>query len=358
MVLLARERDATRSYQELVEHWESFNDLTSDSILFVLSAKNKKTSPLLNYKNNPNMFVANKAWHDLDIHHPSRRFLGQRSVAVYNNTQYISEICHSFGVSEKDIPAILLFKLTSHGHEEPVVIPINEDNLYETIRGLIIATESISNEIKNMQNHKTSKQHSLIQNNNSHEKKSCNQADLQILHQRLDNAVLQYAHRIKIEKSKGESIMSNNTPHFKIGITFSGNYRQKIVEPVAYALLEKGFTKNDIFYDNWHQVLLNGVNGDDTIRDIYRSKCDCIVVFLSPDYIERNWPGHIEWPAIKELINTGNGQKLCLLSIDLDNVDTIGGLYSNQTIYQPINNMSPAAIADFIFKKYRMITKQ
>ena len=168
MVFLARERDATHSYQELAEYWESFNDLTSDSILFVLSAKNKKSSPLLNYKNNPNMFVANKAWHDLDITHPSRRFLGQRNAAIYNNTQYISEIRHSFGISEKDIPGILLFKLNSHGHEDPVVIPINEDNLYETIRGLIIATESISNEIRKLQNHKTTEQHSLIHNNNSH----------------------------------------------------------------------------------------------------------------------------------------------------------------------------------------------
>ena len=43
MVLLARERDATRSYEELKRYWDSFNDLTGKSILFILSMPNTIT---------------------------------------------------------------------------------------------------------------------------------------------------------------------------------------------------------------------------------------------------------------------------------------------------------------------------
>ncbi len=358
MVLLARERDATHSYQELTEYWESFDDLTGDTILFVLSSKNEKTSPFLNYKYNPNMYVANKLWHNFDVHHSYRSFLWWRSAAIYNNTQYVSEIRHTFNIGEENIPAILLFKLNSYGHEKPVVIPISEDNLYNTIQGLIVTTEPILNEIRALQNIKTSEQHLLSHNNNSQGRMFCNEGNLKMLHEKLDNAVLQYAQSIKNKKSEGENIMGNDIPHFKIGITFSGKYRKKIVEPIVYALLDRQFSKDDIFYDFWHQVLINGVNGDNTIREIYRNRCDCVVVLLSPDYKERNWPGHIEWSAIKELINTGDEKKLCLLGIDTDadKVDEIDGLYANQAIFQPIDNMSPAAIADFINQKYHMIT--
>lgn len=49
---------------------------------------------------------------------------------------------------------------------------------------------------------------------------------------------------------------------FKIGISFSGKYREHYVEPVCNALLRLGYQKNEIFYDFWHESYLNGLHGE------------------------------------------------------------------------------------------------
>lgn len=149
--------------------------------------------------------------------------------------------------------------------------------------------------------------------------------------------------------------MKIRVPHFKIGITFSGKYRKQFVEPFCEELLKLGYNKDDIFYDSWHDVLINGVHGDSILRQIYFKNCDCVVVLLSPDYKEKNWTGHIEWSAVKELINTGNDDKICLLRVDSADIGNIDGLYSNQTIAKAIDDMPAAEIATFIHRKYKML---
>lgn len=143
--------------------------------------------------------------------------------------------------------------------------------------------------------------------------------------------------------------------HFKIGITFSGQYRARYIEPICKQLLTLGYRKDDIFYDEWHGVLFNGANGDKKLRQIYYECCDCVVVLLSPDYKERNWTGNIEWKSIKELINTGKEDQICLLSIDSADIGEIDGLYQNQAIAKSIDNLSIREIAEFIDQKYRLM---
>ena len=144
-------------------------------------------------------------------------------------------------------------------------------------------------------------------------------------------------------------------PNFKIGITFSGKYREQIVEPVCNELLKLGYNKDEIFYDLWHEALINGVQGDTCLREIYSKKCECVVVLLSPDYSEKNWTCNIEWPAIRELINTGNKDQICLLRTNLVNTGIIDGLYNNQAIAKSVDNMSSANIASFIDERYRLL---
>ena len=122
---------------------------------------------------------------------------------------------------------------------------------------------------------------------------------------------------------KGDRGMRIRVPHFKIGITFSGKYRKQFVEPFCDELLKLGYNKDDIFYDAWHDVLINGIHGDSILRQIYFKNCDCVVVLLSPDYKEKNWTGHIEWSAVKELINTGKDDKICLLRVDSADIGSI-----------------------------------
>ena len=154
---------------------------------------------------------------------------------------------------------------------------------------------------------------------------------------------------------KGDRGMRIKVPHFKIGITFSGKYRKQFVEPFCDELLKLGYNKDDIFYDSWHDVLINGVHGDSILRQIYFKNCECVVVLLSPDYKGKNWTSHIEWSAVKELINTGNDDKICLLRVDSVDIGSIDGLYKNQTIAKAIDDMSAPEIAAFIHQKYNML---
>ena len=146
--------------------------------------------------------------------------------------------------------------------------------------------------------------------------------------------------------------MKRTLPNFKIGITFSGRYRKDYVEPFCNALLDLGYREIDIFYDDWHRYIINGINGDDVLREIYYGHCELIVVLLSPDYKEKHWCGNVEWRAIKELINTGNGDKICLLRVDGVNIGEIEGLYQTQSIAESIDNRSPSDTAKFIDQVY------
>lgn len=145
---------------------------------------------------------------------------------------------------------------------------------------------------------------------------------------------------------------------FKIGITFSGKYRNKYIEPICKSLLRLGYRKEEIFYDSWHEAWINGPHGDSKLQKIYNQQCDCVVVLLSPDYRERNWPGRIEWPAVREIINTGRDESVCLLQIDNVDISKIEGLYPNQAITKTIDGMSSEDVADFINEKYLHIAKR
>ena len=72
-------------------------------------------------------------------------------------------------------------------------------------------------------------------------------------------------------------------PKFKMGFTFSGKYREKYIKPICEELLRMGYDKDEIFYDRWHDDLINGVRGDDKLRRIYNQQCELVIVLLSPD---------------------------------------------------------------------------
>ena len=140
--------------------------------------------------------------------------------------------------------------------------------------------------------------------------------------------------------------------NYKIGFTFSGKYREKYIKPIVEGLLKKGFSKEDIFYDEWHDYLINGPHGDTLLRKIYYEQCNCVVVLLSPDYKEKNWTGKIEWTAVKELINNGRDNKICLLSVDSANIGDIDGLFQYQSIAKEIDDLSCDQSVNFIEKFY------
>lgn len=153
-------------------------------------------------------------------------------------------------------------------------------------------------------------------------------------------------------KNDLDIIRKKKPTQFKVGVTFTGTHRQEIVEPIVNSLLNCGFSKDDIFYDKWHDVLINGIDADIQLKKIYANQCACIVVFLSKDYNTRPWTRGVEWRTIRKLINTLEGNKICLLSIDNVNINEIDGLSSFTDIAKKITSMSADEVAKFIKKKY------
>lgn len=456
MVLLARERDSVHSYNDLKQYWDSYDDLTGDKILFIMSISNREEETNSSYLAheierwrglyNPNLLIMNQSVPTIPIgDFPSEKNIRKyQNIAIDNNTHFISELCHEFNISEKDVPSIVLFCTEPFKETNPVVIPIQFDNLYESIKNLIEGIQpelekfgNTRDELRNvaleLQELKSNIQRNMIPN----PERRYITAKMKLLHiietgsTRIDISVLQdainkkdihackrfpqpirgylnqiidlqqeykeiescitekqsceqqlYRKQIVLEKEYGKKCdmltkaycdlnssikkyvaelqregrdMQIRVPHFKIGITFSGKYRKRFIEPLCNELLNLDYTKNDIFYDFWHEELINGVHGDSILGQIYFKNCDCVVVLLSPDYKEKNWTGHIEWSAVKELINTGNDDKICLLRVDSADIGAIDGLYKNQTIAKTIDDMSASDIAAFIDRKYKML---
>lgn len=142
---------------------------------------------------------------------------------------------------------------------------------------------------------------------------------------------------------------------FKIGFSFSGNERDKYIEPICNELLVKGYSKDDIFYDMWHSEKINGKHGDEALVDIYRERCERVVVLLSKSYKESCWT-KVEWGAITEFINSQNFRKLCLLRVNGVQLREFRGLNDSKTIAESIDNKSIAESADFIHRWYQYST--
>lgn len=456
MVLLARELDAVKSYEQLKKYWNSFNDLTGDLVLFIMSINNEShenangiTHEYYRWMmiNSSNLKILNEFSPSIDYENfPSHEsIVHYRNLAIENNSNAISNLCRFFDIPEELVPSILLFETDSGLGEPPCIIPLESDDLYASIKNLFINIqptvdkyrdllgeqeqlkdelgdmiedqrqfdltdieklyirsknslmksiaengfdESVVQDILNTGNEelclsfphpinyklsniiKMRKDNPDIeniiaekqQNNNSAEKKqdqkrkilNDKEKEIEKVEEKLFSEVRLYGERKVKQKRSNRSLVNSRkfVRHFKIGFTFSGKYREKIIEPLCFELLNWGYDYNDIFYDSWHDVLINGVHGDSVLREIYSKKCDLVVVLLSPDYKEKNWTGNIEWPAVKELINTNNADKICLLRIDHTDIGKIDGLYVNQTIVKDIDKLSIKDIAVFIHDSY------
>ena len=141
-------------------------------------------------------------------------------------------------------------------------------------------------------------------------------------------------------------------PDFKIAFTFTGEYRERIVRPACEELLKYGYREDDIFFDEWHPEIFNGVNADSIFREIYHDVSQCVVVLLSPNYSDKLWTGNLEWPTVRALINEGNHRKICLLRVDDVELNKIDGLYSTRDVARSVDKMTPAEIARFIHRWY------
>lgn len=153
------------------------------------------------------------------------------------------------------------------------------------------------------------------------------------------------------ERIVRECEMNMSTYRYKVGLSFTGGHRD-FVEQVCNSLSSMGFTREDIFYDKWHQARITVPNADVLLQQIYGAECRAVAVFLSRDYRDRPWTGNIEWRAIRNLINRSRSDQICLLRVDGIDIDTIAGLSSTCDIAADVSEMTPSQAASFICEWY------
>ncbi len=97
---------------------------------------------------------------------------------------------------------------------------------------------------------------------------------------------------------------------FSVALSFPGEIRP-IVERVAKGL-ERKLTKDRVFYDQWYEPELARIDLDVYLQSIYHDQSDLIVVFLCPEYDQKQWCG-LEWRAIRDIIKQRRGDDIMLV---------------------------------------------
>ncbi|PHS55679.1 MAG: disease resistance protein [Sulfurimonas sp.] len=155
---------------------------------------------------------------------------------------------------------------------------------------------------------------------------------------------LQDEHSIeKVDKSveKLENI------EFDVAFSFPGE-RRKLVSNVA-DIVRKKLKKDKLFYDFDYQSQLARPNIDVLLQKIYHKNSKLIVIFLSSEYMEKEWSG-LEWRAIRDLIKSKKDDKIMFVKFDDKEID---GLFSIDG-YIDATYHSEKAIARFILERVEL----
>lgn len=76
--------------------------------------------------------------------------------------------------------------------------------------------------------------------------------------------------------------------HFKVGLSFSGEYRDSFISKVADGLT-KYFNKKDILYDRFYEEEFSIPGLNHVLLPYYEKGCDLIAAFLCHEYAESDW---------------------------------------------------------------------
>ena len=114
--------------------------------------------------------------------------------------------------------------------------------------------------------------------------------------------------------------MTLKTPRrFAIAVSFPGEHRRFVLNVVTE--LEKQLGRKRIFYDEWYQHELVGVDGDLKLKRYYREHCEMVVPFFSTHYT-KPWC-EIEWHSIRAMLKDRRGED-AVIPVHLDGTQIEG----------------------------------
>lgn len=108
--------------------------------------------------------------------------------------------------------------------------------------------------------------------------------------------------------------------HFRVAVSFPGEYRKYVSQVVA--IIRNKLGCDAIFYDYDYQAQLARPNLDILLQKIYKENTDLVVVFICSEYAEKQWCG-LEWRAIRELIKDKADDKIMFIRFDDSRIDGV-----------------------------------
>jgi energy-coupling factor transporter ATP-binding protein EcfA2 len=133
-----------------------------------------------------------------------------------------------------------------------------------------------------------------------------------------------------------------------VAFSFTENYRDYIRQ--VYKELLNWIKPENLFFDERFKPEIAGFDADLILQKFYHEDSELIVIFLCKEYKEREWCCNVEWRAIRNLIKTGQSQRI--LPLRFDDTD-IPGIYSTD-ICPNINEWEPHQVAELIWKRLKL----
>jgi hypothetical protein len=168
---------------------------------------------------------------------------------------------------------------------------------------------------------------------------------LSIISGNTDNLTFSYPD-IEDDKKSVKVPRKISNVHFKIGLSFPGEYRS-LVHEIAEKL-GKELGKDSIFYDKYYDAILSKPGIDADFLNIFSKNTELIVAFLCKEYDMKLWCG-LEWRAIRELIRQKQDDRIMLLRLGDGEIACLLGLDG----YLDISNMTADEIVSKILERYR-----
>lgn len=134
---------------------------------------------------------------------------------------------------------------------------------------------------------------------------------------------------------------------FAIAVSFPSEHR-RFVRSVVNQLAES-LDKDRIFFDEWYEAELVGIDGDLKLRRYYREESDLVVPFFSEHY-DKPWCG-IEWSAIRTMLKERRKDD-AVVPVALDGTRIEGWESIDFAIRRGKRNAQQ--IADMILQAYRV----
>lgn len=147
---------------------------------------------------------------------------------------------------------------------------------------------------------------------------------------------------------------SSSEYRFDIALSFPGEHR-RFVRNVADRLAEE-LGQDRVFYDEWYEAELLGLDGDLKLRKCYREESHMVVPFFSEHY-EKDWC-QIEWSAIRAMLKDRRKEDVVIpVQLDLTSIPGWESIDFAIRRQKGSKNRSGKEIADLILEAYRLRSK-